>query len=278
MALKKFKPITPGLRFKTVADFSILTTDKPEKALTEGKKRISGRNGQGRITVRRRGGGHKRKYRIIDFKRNKRDVAAEVKTFEYDPNRSAFICLLEYEDGEKRYILAPIGLEVGQKIIAGENVRPDVGNALPLKNIPTGMPIHNIELQIGRGGQIVRSAGTSAQIMGKEGDYCIVKLPSTEVRLIHKECYATMGRVGNAEHGDMVLGKAGRKRWLGRRPSVRGTAMNPVDHPHGGGEGRTKGKLPVTPWGKPTKGYKTRRGKRPSDKFILQKRKRKHKK
>lgn len=275
MALKKFKPITPGLRFKTVADFSALTTDKPEKTLTKGKKRISGRNAQGRITVRRRGGGHKRKYRFVDFKRNKKDMYATVKTIEYDPNRSAFIALVEYEDGEKRYILAPLNIEVDQKIITGENVRPDLGNALPLKNIPTGMDIHNIEMSAGRGGQIVRSAGSAAQIMGKEGDYCIVKLPSGEVRLIHKECYATMGRISNIEHGDVVLGKAGRARWLGRRPKVRGTAMNPVDHPHGGGEGRTKGKHPVSPTGKPTKGYKTRRGNKPSDKFILQRRKRK---
>lgn len=275
MALKKIKPITPGLRFKTVADFSVLTTDKPQKTLVEGKKRISGRNNQGRITVRRRGGGHKRRYRIVDFKRNKRDMEAIVRTVEYDPNRSAYISLVEYADGEKRYILAPFGLQVDQKIIAGENVRPDLGNSLPLKNIPTGMDIHNLELSIGKGGQVVRSAGTAAQIMSKEGDYCTVKLPSGEIRLIHKDCYATMGRVGNPEHGDIVLGKAGRSRWLGRRPKVRGTAMNPVDHPHGGGEGRTKGKHPVTPWGKPTKGYKTRRGKKPSDKFILQKRKHK---
>lgn len=275
MALKKFKPITPGLRFKTVTDFSVLTTDKPEKSLTKGKKRISGRNSQGRITVRRRGGGHKRRYRIIDFKRNRRDLFAEVKTIEYDPNRSAFISLVQYEDGEKRYIIAPMGIQVGQKIVAGENVRPDLGNALPLKNIPTGMDIYNIELQIGRGAQMVRSAGTYAQIMGKEGDYCILRMPSGEVRLVHNECYATIGRVSNHEKADIVLGKAGRKRWLGRRPAVRGTVMNPVDHPHGGGEGRTKGKHPVSPWGQPAKGYKTRRGKRPSDKFILQKKKRK---
>ncbi|PKL11796.1 MAG: 50S ribosomal protein L2, partial [Spirochaetae bacterium HGW-Spirochaetae-6] len=220
MALKKFKPITPGLRFKTVTDFSVLTTDKPEKSLTKGKKRISGRNSQGRITVRRRGGGHKRRYRIIDFKRNRRDLFAEVKTIEYDPNRSAFISLVQYEDGEKRYIIAPMGIQVGQKIVAGENVRPDLGNALPLKNIPTGMDIYNIELQIGRGAQMVRSAGTYAQIMGKEGDYCILRMPSGEVRLVHNECYATIGRVSNHEKADIVLGKAGRKRWLGRRPAV----------------------------------------------------------
>lgn len=273
MALKKFKPITPGLRFKTVTDFSVLTTQTPEKSLVEGKKRISGRNNTGRITVRRRGGGHKRRYRILDFKRKKRDIEAVVKTVEYDPNRSAFISLIEYTDGEKAYILAPLGIQVGQKVIASENARPDLGNSLPLKNIPTGTDIHNIELLVNKGGQIVRSAGTAAQIMGKEADYCIVRLPSTEIRLIHKDCYATIGRVSNPEHGDRVLGKAGRSRWLGKRPSVRGAAMNPVDHPHGGGEGRTKGRHPVTSWGKPTKGYKTRIGKKPSDKFILQKRK-----
>ncbi|HCL57337.1 MAG TPA: 50S ribosomal protein L2 [Spirochaetia bacterium] len=277
MALKKFKPITPGLRFKTVADFSVLTTSEPEKNLTKGKKRISGRNNSGRITVRRRGGGHKKLYRIVDFKRKKRDIEAFIKTIEYDPNRSAYISLIEYTDGEKAYILAPAGVKIDQKIIAGDNVRPDLGNSLPLKNIPTGMDIHNLELQIGKGGQIVRSAGTAAQIMGKEGEYCIVKLPSGEIRLIHKECYATMGRISNVEHADEVIGKAGRARWMGRKPKVRGTVMNPVDHPHGGGEGRTKGKHPVTPWGQPTKGYKTRRGKRPSDKFIVERRNRRKK-
>ncbi|HOJ50036.1 MAG TPA: 50S ribosomal protein L2 [Spirochaetota bacterium] len=273
MALKKFKPITPGLRFKSVADFSVLTTDEPEKSLTKGKKSSSGRNSAGRITVRRRGGGHKRKYRFVDFKREKRNIKAIVKTIEYDPNRTSYISLVEYEDGEKRYILTPYGIQVGSEIIAGENVKPEIGNALPLKNIPVGMDIHNIELYKNRGGQIVRAAGSSAQVVSKEGEYCSVKLPSGEVRLIHKDCYATIGRVSNIDNSEVVLGKAGRSRWMGMRPKVRGTVMNPVDHPHGGGEGRTKGRHPVTPWGKPTKGYKTRRGRRPSDKFIIKKRK-----
>jgi len=273
MALKKFKPITPGLRFKSVSDFSILTTDKPEKTLVKGIKSSSGRNSAGRITVRRRGGGHKRRYRFIDFKRDKKNMKAIVKTIEYDPNRTAYISLVEYEDGEKRYILAPHGISVGAEIIAGENVKPEIGNAMPLKNIPLGLDIHNIELYRNRGGQIVRAAGSSAQVVSKEGDYCSVKLPSGEVRLIHKDCYATIGRVSNIENSEVVIGKAGRSRWMGLRPKVRGTAMNPVDHPHGGGEGRTKGKHPVTPWGQPTKGYKTRRGRRPSDKFIIKKRK-----
>lgn len=275
MALKKFKPITPGLRTKTVADFSVLTTAKPEKSLTIGKKRISGRNNAGRITMRRRGGGHKKSIRIIDYKRDKIGIEGVIKTVEYDPNRSAFISLVEYADGEKRYVLSPLGIEVGQKIISGDNVRPDLGNALPLKNIPIAMDIHNLEMSKGKGGQLVRSGGSAAQVMGKEGEYCIVKLPSGEVRLIHKECYATMGRVSNPEHGDVTIGKAGRVRWLGRRPKVRGTVMNPVDHPHGGGEGRTKGKHPTSPWGQPAKGFRTRIGKRPSDKFILQRRKKK---
>ena len=273
MGLKKFKPITPGLRFKSVTDFSVLTTDRPEKSLTKGIKSSSGRNSAGRITVRRRGGGHKRKYRFIDFKRDKRNIKGIIKTIEYDPNRTSFISLVEYEDGEKRYILSPFGIKVGDEIIAGENVKPDVGNALPLKNIPIGLDIHNIELYKNRGGQIVRAAGSSAQIVSKEGDYCSVKLPSGEVRLFHKDCYATIGRLSNIDNSEVIIGKAGRSRWFGMRPKVRGTVMNPVDHPHGGGEGRTKGRHPVTPWGKPTKGYKTRRGRKPSDKFIIKKRK-----
>jgi large subunit ribosomal protein L2 len=273
MALKKFKPITPSLRFKSVADFSLLTKSKPEKSLTKGKRKINGRNSEGEITVRHRGGGHKRKYRMVDFRQRKHDVFAEVKSIEYDPNRSAYICLVEYTDGDKAYVLAPLGIKVGQNIVCGEHVRPDLGNRMPLKNIPTGMEIYNIELTLGRGGQIVRSAGNSARIMAKEGEYCSIKLPSGEVRLVHKECFASIGRVSNPEHGDIVIGKAGRKRWMGFRPTVRGTAMNPVDHPHGGGEGRTKGRHPVTPWGKPTKGYKTRKGKKFSDSFIVQKRK-----
>ncbi|XP_069673871.1 large ribosomal subunit protein uL2-like [Periplaneta americana] len=273
MALKKFKPTTPSLRFTSVADYSSLTTKKPEKSLTKGKKRINGRNFQGTITVRHRGGGHKRRYRIIDFKQKKHDVFAEIKTIEYDPNRSAFISLIEYTDGEKAYILSPLGIKLGQQVVCGLNVRPDLGNRMPLRNIPTGMEIYNIELSAGRGGQIVRSAGVSARIMAKEGNYCSVKLPSGEVKMIHRDCFASVGRLSNHEQGDVSLGKAGRKRWLGFRPTVRGTAMNPVDHPHGGGEGRTKGRHPVTPWGKPTKGYKTRKGKKYSDDFIVQKRK-----
>lgn len=273
MALKKFKPITPSLRFKSVADFSLLTKRKPEKSLTKGKKRINGRNSEGEITVRHRGGGHKRKYRMIDFKQRKHDIIAEVKSIEYDPNRSSYICLVEYTDEELSYILAPLGVKIGQKLVFGDHVRPDLGNRMPLKNIPTGMEIYNVELTLGKGGQIVRSAGTSARIMAKEGEYCSIKLPSGEVRLVHKECFASIGRVSNPEHGDIVIGKAGRKRWMGFRPTVRGTAMNPVDHPHGGGEGKTKGRHPVTPWGKPTKGYKTRKGKKFSDDFIVQKRK-----
>lgn len=272
MALKKFKPTTPSLRFKSVVDFSVLTNKKAEKSLTEGKKRISGRNSGGAITVRHRGGGHKRKYRLVDFTRKKYDIPAFVKSLEYDPNRSAFICLIQYEDGEKAYILAPVGIQVDQKVISGisGNVRPDVGNRMPLKNIPTGMDIYNIELNIGQGGKIVRSAGSCARIMAKEGNYCSIKLPSGEVRLVHGNCSASIGRVSNIEHRDVVIGKAGRKRWMGFRPTVRGTAMNPVDHPHGGGEGKTKGRHPVTPWGKPTKGYKTRKGKKFSDNFVVQ--------
>ena len=272
MALKKFKPITPALRTKTVADFSVLTTDTPEKSLTVGKKRISGRNNAGRITMRRRGGGHKKRIRIIDYKRNKIGIEGIIKTVEYDPNRSAFISLVEYTDGEKRYILAPLGIEVGQKIVSGENVRPDLGNALPLKNIPIAMDIHNLEMNKGKGGQLVRSGGSAAQIMGKEGEYCIVKLPSGEVRMILNTCKATIGVVGNLEHENISLGKAGRSRWLGRRPKVRGVAMNPIDHPNGGGEGKSKGgRHPVSPWGQPTKGYKTRRNKR-TQSFIVKRR------
>ncbi len=272
MGIKKLKPVTPGQRFRTVSDFSELTTDRPEKSLLEPLTKSGGRNNNGRITVRHRGGGHKRRYRRIDFKRDKRGVPARVATIEYDPNRSARICLLVYADGEKRYILWPNGLKVDDTVMAGEEAPFTVGNALPLHRIPLGTLVHNVELQIGRGGQIVRSAGSFAQVLAKEGDYVTLRLPSGEVRMVHKNCYATIGEVGNADHENIVLGKAGKSRWLGRRPSVRGVAMNPIDHPHGGGEGRTSGgRHPCTPWGMPTKGYKTRRRK-PSDRFIVRRR------
>lgn len=274
MALKKFNPRTPSQRYKTVNDFKEITNVTPLKKLTKGKKRISGRGAGGRISVRRRGGGHKRRYRIIDFKRRKFNVPGKVVSVEYDPNRTARIALIHYADGEKRYVLAPLGLEVGDTLLSGENAKPVKGNALPLKNIPLGTMIHNVELQIGRGGQLVRSAGTSAQLLAKEGSYCNVKLPSGEVRRIHKECYATIGQLSNIEHSNITLGKAGRSRHLGKRPKVRGVAMNPVDHPLGGGEGKSSGgRHPCTPWGKPTKGYKTRKKNKSSNKFIVTRRK-----
>lgn len=274
MALKKFNPITPGLRFKTVNDFSLITENKPNKKLTKGKKRVSGRGAKGRISVRARGGGHKRRYRKIDFKRNKPGVEGKIVSIEYDPNRTARIALVHYMDGDKRYILAPVGLNIGDTIVSGEKVKPIPGNAMPLGNIPLGSLIHNVELYIGRGGQLVRSAGTSAQLVAKAGEYCSVKLPSGEVRLIRKECYATIGQLSNVEHINLSLGKAGRKRHMGRRPKVRGVAMNPVDHPLGGGEGKSSGgRHPCTPWGKPTKGYKTRKKNKRSNKFIVSRRK-----
>ncbi|PID55937.1 50S ribosomal protein L2 [candidate division KSB3 bacterium] len=274
MAMKKYKPTSPGRRFQTVSSFDEITTSRPEPSLTTTLKKTGGRNNHGRITARHRGGGHKRAYRIIDFRRNKTSVPAKVATIEYDPNRSARIALLHYVDGEKRYILAPEGLKVGDRVLAGAEADIQVGNALPLKNIPPGTPIHNVELKKGKGGQIVRSAGTSATIMAKEGRYAQVKLPSGEVRLISLECIATIGVVGNFEHANLSIGKAGRKRWLGRRPKVRGVVMNPVDHPHGGGEGRTSGgRHPVSPWGMPTKGYKTRKKRKASNKYIVRRRK-----
>jgi large subunit ribosomal protein L2 len=273
MAIRKLKPVTPTQRFRTVADFAEITRDKPEKSLLEPLPRTGGRNNFGRITCRHRGGGHKRQYRKIDFKRNKHEVPAKVFSIEYDPNRSARICLLHYLDGEKRYILWPKGLEVGAEIVAGPDASFNTGNALPLERIPLGTMVHNIELNLGKGGQLARSAGSFAQVMAKEGEYVTLRLPSGEVRMVHKRCYATIGEVGNAEHENVVSGKAGRSRWLGIRPTVRGVAMNPVDHPHGGGEGRTSGgRHPVTPWGQPTKGYKTRK-KKPSDNFIVRRRK-----
>jgi large subunit ribosomal protein L2 len=272
MGIKRFKPYTPSRRFMTVSDFAEITKTEPEKSLTVGFVRGTGRNNQGRITCRHKGGGHKRRYRIIDFKRNKIGVPARVAAIEYDPNRSARIALLVYADGEKRYIIWPEGLKVGDTVVAGPDAEIKVGNALPLRNIPVGTIVHNVELKPGKGGQLARAAGSFAQLMGKVGDYAQLRLPSGELRLVHLDCMATVGQVGNLDHENIVLGKAGRSRWLGIRPTVRGTAMNPVDHPHGGGEGRTFGKHPVTPWGQPTKGYKTRRSKKYSDKFIIKRR------
>jgi LSU ribosomal protein L2P len=275
MGIKKYKPITPTMRFKTGFTFEEITTDKPEKSLIKPRKQKAGRNNQGRITCRHRGGGHKKHYRIIDFKRNKYDIPARVATIEYDPNRSARIALLHYKDGEKRYILAPLGLKVDDQVIAGEKVDIRVGNALPLNNIPLGTTIHNIEYKQGRGGQIARSAGTYAQLIAKEGDYVHVRMPSGDVHFLRKECYATIGQVGNTEHNSIVLGKAGRKRWKGIRPTVRGVAMNPVDHPMGGGEAKTSGGgHPVSPWGVLAKGGKTRKKRKYSDKYIIKSKKR----
>ena len=277
MAVKKFVPTSPGRRFMTVRTFEEITKTKPEKSLLAPLKKKAGRNAQGRITVRHHGGGHKRKYRIIDFKRNKDGIPAKVAAIEYDPNRSANIALLHYADGEKRYILAPVGVTAGTEIMSGENADIKPGNALPLKNIPVGTLIHNIELKKGKGGQLVRSAGAAAQLMAKEGKYAHVRLPSGEVRLISQECKATIGQVGNVEHENITIGKAGRSRWLGIRPTVRGSVMNPVDHPHGGGEGKAPigRKSPVTPWGKPTLGFKTRKKNKKSDQYIVKRRKEK---
>lgn len=274
MATKKRRPMTPGQRFRATVEFNELTKDtKPERSLIASKSRISGRNNNGRITVRRRGGGHKRKYRVIDFKRNKLGVPGTVASIEYDPNRSARIALIKYKDGEKRYILAPQGLAVGNSVLAGPEADVRVGNALPLSVIPVGEMIHNIELRPGKGGAMVRSAGDGAQLMARVGDYVQLRLPSGEQRRVLASCYATVGVVGNSEHSNRSLGKAGVGRWLGRRPKVRGVAMNPVDHPHGGGEGKTSGgRHPVSPWGMPTKGFKTRSNKR-TDKFIVRRRK-----
>lgn len=274
MGIRKYKPTSPGRRHGSVLDYSEITHVGPEKSLLRPLKKTGGRNNTGRITSRRRGGGHKRRYRLIDFKRNKTGVPATVKTIEYDPNRSANIALLFYADGEKRYIVAPLGLKVGQVIMSGPSAEPLTGNALPLANIPVGITIHNIELHAGRGGQICRSAGSSAQLAAREGSYATVELPSGEVRRIHISCMATIGRVGNTDHQNVKLGKAGRRRHLGRRPKVRGTAMNPHDHPMGGGEGRTAGgRHPCSPTGVLSKGGKTRSRKNPSNKFILRRRK-----
>ena len=269
MPVKSFRPVTPSRRFMTVLTRDEITKDRPEKSLVEGKKRSGGRNNKGQITIWFRGGGHKRLYRIVDFRRDKTGVPARVAAIEYDPNRSARIALLHYADGEKRYILAPVGLSVGQTVMSGPEADIRPGNALPLENIPAGTTIHNIELRPGKGGQMVRSAGAAAQLVSKEGEWALVKLPSGEVRKVSIKCYATVGQVGNVDHENVSLGKAGSSRWLGRRPHNRGVSMNPVDHPHGGGESRTSGgRHPVTPWGQPTRGYKTRNNKR-TDRFIV---------
>ena len=274
MALKKYSPITPGRRFMTGADFSELTSTRPEKSLLRPLKKSGGRNSQGRVTARHRGGGHKRQYRVIDFKRDKHGVPATVLSIEYDPNRTARIALLQYADGEKRYILAPLGIRPGETLSAGPNAEIKPGNALPLSNIPLGTSIHNLELVPGKGAQMARSAGAEAVIMAREAGFARIKLPSGEIRLIHVKCMATIGQLGNLEHEGITLGKAGRKRWMGRRPKVRGVAMNPIDHPHGGGEGKSSGgRHPSTPWGKPTKGYKTRKKNKMSNKYIVVRRK-----
>lgn len=275
MGIKKYKAITPTQRYKTGFTFEEITKTKPEKSLLKPLPKKAGRNNQGRITVRHRGGGHKRHYRMIDFKRNKHDVPAKVAAIEYDPNRSARIALLHYQDGEKRYILAPLKLEVGNIVKSGEKVEVRIGNALPLERIPLGTTIHNIEFKQGKGGQLARSAGAYAQVVAKEGGYVHVRMPSGNVHLIRKECFATIGQVGNLEHSSIVLGKAGRKRWKGIRPTVRGVAMNPVDHPMGGGEAKTSGGgHPVSPWGVLAKGGKTRKKRKYSNKYIIETKKR----
>ncbi len=273
MPIKVYKPTSPGRRGMSVSTFEEITRTTPERSLLRPLKKKAGRNFRGKITVRHRGGGHKRQYRVIDFKRDKFDVPGRVTTIEYDPNRSARIALVTYADGEKRYIVAPLNLKVGDVVMSGPNAEVRVGSALPIANIPVGTTIHNVELHVGRGGQLARAAGTSAQLLAKEGRYAQIRLPSGEVRLVSVECMATIGQVGNTEHGNISLGKAGRKRWLGFRPSVRGSAMDPNSHPHGGGEGRTPIGMPgpKTPWGKPALGYKTRRNKT-TDRWIVRRR------
>ncbi|MCS6806250.1 MAG: 50S ribosomal protein L2 [Acidobacteriota bacterium] len=272
MAIRSVAPVTPSRRFQTYLDKQEITAEKPYKPLLVSKRRTDGRNNNGHITVRRRGGGHKRRLRLIDFKRDKIGIPAKVATIEYDPNRSALIALVSYADGEKRYILAPHGLKVGQTIVAGPDADILVGNALPLSHIPLGTTVHNIELRPGKGGQMARSAGAAAQLVAREGNYAQIRLPSGEIRKVHVNCMATIGQVGNLDHENVSLGKAGRSRYLGIRPHVRGVAMNPVDHPHGGGEGKTSGgRHPVTPWGQPTRGYKTRNNPR-TDQYIVKRR------
>ncbi len=276
MAIRTFRPVTPGLRHRVQVINGELTSNesRPVKSLTKGKSSTGGRASNGRISVRHHGGGHKRRYRVIDFRRDKFGVPGKVSGIEYDPNRSANIALITYVDGEKRYILSPKGLQVGQTILSGPGAAPEVGNALPLEKIPIGFTVHNVELTLGRGGQLARSAGVSALIAAQEGDYVVLRLPSGEQRMVFKKCMATVGQVGNDEHMNERIGKAGRTRWLGIRPTVRGTVMNPVDHPHGGGEGKGKGyKQPVSPWGQPAKGYKTRDKHKPSSRFIVKRRK-----
>lgn len=273
MPIKKYKPTSPGRRGMSSSGFAEITKSKPEKSLLRPLKKRGGRNNQGRISTRHQGGGHKRQYRLIDFKRNKHGIPAKVSSIEYDPNRSARIALLVYADGEKRYIIAPNGLVVGDSLMSGAEAEIRIGNALPLANVPLGSYVHNIELQAGRGAVLVRSAGNQAQLVAREGDYASIRMPSGEMRLIHIRCMATLGQVGNVEHSLVNIGKAGRNRHLGRRPTVRGSVMNPVDHPHGGGEGRAPiGGQPQTPWGKPTLGHRTR-GHKPSDQFIVRRRK-----
>ena len=275
MPVKERKPVNSSSRFQTYLTFEEITSDRPHKALTKGKSKTGGRNNQGQLTSWWRGGGHKRRYRVIDFKRDKHGVPAKVASIEYDPNRSARIALLNYADGEKRYILWPNGLKMGAEVVSGPAAEVNVGNAMPLRRIPLGTVVHNIELKIGKGGQMVRSAGAGAQLMARDGDWAQVKLPSGEVRRVHVECYATVGQVGNLEHENVSIGKAGRNRWLGYKPHNRGVTMNPVDHPMGGGEGRTSGgRHPTTPWGTPTKGYKTRNNKR-TDNMIVRRRNKK---
>jgi len=272
MGVKKFKPTSPGRRDMSGSDFSEVTRSTPERSLVEPLPRKAGRNNRGRITVRHQGGGHKRRYRVIDFRRDKTGVPGKIAHIEYDPNRSARIALVHYVDGEKRYILHPVGLQVGDQVVASNDADIRPGNAMELHAIPLGTQVHNIELQLGRGGQLCRSAGTYAQVMAKEGGYVLLRMPSGELRNVWHKNRATIGQVGNTEHENLVMGKAGRTRWKGVRPSVRGTAMNPVDHPHGGGEGRSKGRHPVTPWGKPTKGARTRQRKKGSTRFIVKRR------
>jgi large subunit ribosomal protein L2 len=274
MGIKSFKPTTPGQRFKTVSTFEQVTKTEPEKSLSRGLKKSSGRNNFGRVTSRHRGGGNKKRYRFIDFKRNKRNIPARVAAIEYDPNRTARIALLFYADGEKRYILAPDGLQVNDTLEAGENVKLLPGNSLPLEKIPVGVTMHNVEIRENKGGQLARSAGTGVQLMAKEGKWAMLKLPSGEVRKVSLKCYATLGQVSNIDHLNISIGKAGRSRWMGRRPHVRGVAMNPIDHPMGGGEGKSSGgRHPVSPWGQLSKGLKTRKKKKPSSSLIVKRRK-----
>lgn len=273
MPVRKVKPTSAGRRNMSLFDFSDITTDKPEKSLVFFKKSTGGRNNQGRLTVRHKGGGHKQKYRIIDFRRDKHDIPGTIATIEYDPNRNTRICLVQYVDGEKRYILAPLGIKVGDKVMSGPKADIQIGNALPLRNIPLGTMIHNVELTLGRGAQLGRAAGVQIQLLAKEGHMATLRLPSGEMRMVNLNCMATIGQLGNPDAKNVTLGKAGRKRWMGIKPANRGVAMNAVDHPHGGGEGKSPiGGKPQTPWGKPAMGYKTRRGRRPSDRFIVKRR------